>query len=487
VKVNTVTKNVQWTTSNFTCNPCVAPPQPGTITGSSGVCPQTNITYTITAVSGANSYDWEVPSGWSIIGSSTGTSISVNTGNTSQNGNVRVRSYKSCGEYSNGSNKAVTVSVGIPTAAVAEQESGRTCTSFTANWNSSSNATSYQLDVSTVSNFSSFLSGFNNLNVGNVDNKQISGLTPGSTYYYRIRAVNSCGASTSSAVITSTVDPLPSIPVAQSGTHVTCTSFQANWNSAAEAVDYRLDVSSVSNFSSFVTGFNNLDVGNVTSHQVSGLTAGVTYYYRVRSVNPCGTSNSSVIITRATSPAAPAQPGAITGNATQCAGVTGQTYSVASVSGATAYTWSVPAGWSITAGQGTATLTVTSGSSGQNGNISVTASNSCGTSGASTKAVAVSLAPATPGAISGTTAQCPSASSQTYSISSVSNATVYNWLVPAGWSITGGQGTTTITVTAGSGGDNGNITVTAGNCSGNSTTSVLPVTATNITGGTISW
>jgi hypothetical protein len=86
----------------------------------------------------------------------------------------------------------------------------------------------------------------------------------------------------------------------------------------------------------------------------------------------------------------------------------------------------------------------------------------------------INSAPATPGKITGTITQFPALTGQTYSISAVPNAT-YNWTVPTGWTITAGQGTTAITVTTGSVGNNGNITVSAQNDCGKSE-STLAVT-----------
>lgn len=78
----------------------------------------------------------------------------------------------------------------------------------------------------------------------------------------------------------------------------------------------------------------------------------------------------------------PAQPGAISGSSTLCSG-TSATYSVAAVSGATTYTWTLPSGWTGTST--TNSITVSSGTS--SGNITVTANNACGSSTASTMAV----------------------------------------------------------------------------------------------------
>jgi hypothetical protein len=59
----------------------------------------------------------------------------------------------------------------------------------------------------------------------------------------------------------------------------------------------------------------------VTSTSVTGLTAGVTYYYRVRDNNSCGTSASSATITYATVPATPAAPAAAAGSNVACTSI----------------------------------------------------------------------------------------------------------------------------------------------------------------------
>jgi gliding motility-associated-like protein len=228
------------------------------------------------------------------------------------------------------------------------------------------------------------------------------------THYYASQTVAGCESLTRLDV-TALIFSIPLPPVASAGSGATCSQITANWMPSAGAASYRLDVSAINTFATYVAGYQDRNVGNVTTFNVTGLTAGITYYYRVRAVDFCGTSGNSAIIIYATLPAAPATPGAITGTIQQCAGLTGQIYNIIAVPNATTYAWTVPAGWSITAGQGTTTLTVSTGAVGQNGNITVTAGNTCGISAPSTLAVTVipnasitSVTGATPLCIGGT-------------------------------------------------------------------------------------
>ncbi|MFY9152792.1 MAG: fibronectin type III domain-containing protein, partial [Prolixibacteraceae bacterium] len=204
-----------------------------------------------------------------------------------------------------------------------------------------------------------------------------------------VSAINGCGTSQSS-ILPVSVSSAHAMPVATAGSSATCSQITANWNSSAYATGYYLDVSTVNDFASYIVGYNNLDVFNVTSFTISGLSTGTTYYYRIRAYNSCGTSSSSVPVSYSTLPAAPGQPGVISGLVNQCPGSINQIYSVADVLNATSYTWSIPSGWTLTGGGSTRSITVTTGLSGQNGNISVTANNVCGLSNPRTLAVTVS-------------------------------------------------------------------------------------------------
>jgi photosystem II stability/assembly factor-like uncharacterized protein len=73
--------------------------------------------------------------------------------------------------------------------------------SFTANWNSSDLATGYFLDVATDNQFTNILSEYNNIDVGNVADYNVSDLGISNQYYYRIRAYNINGISANSDFI----------------------------------------------------------------------------------------------------------------------------------------------------------------------------------------------------------------------------------------------------------------------------------------------
>jgi hypothetical protein len=216
---------------------------------------------------------------------------------------------------------------------------------------------------------------------------------------------------------------------------------------------------------------------NTTAITVTfGTTAGNV---SVTPTNTCG--NGTAATTAVTLNSLPSAAGSITGITTTCANAAGITYSIAAVTGATGYNWTVPAGATITSGTNTRTITVTFGTTG--GNVSVTPTNTCGNGTAASTSVAVNSLPAAAGDITGVTTTCANTAGVTYSIAAVTGATGYSWTVPAGATITAGANTRTITVTFGTAG--GNVTVTPTNTCGNGTNKTTAVTV-NASGGNAS-
>ena len=203
-------------------------------------------------------------------------------------------------------------------------------------------------------------------------------------------------ATATSNVITMTVNALvtPSVTVAPSATTIcpgTSVTFNATAFNGGSSPSYQWQVNGVN------AGTNN------SSFNTTSLANGDVVTVILTSNATCAspTTATSAPVTMTVNPPPPAIPGTITGTSPVCPGITGLTYNIAAVPNATSYNWAVPAGWTVTGGAGTTSITVTSGSAGQNGNITVTATNSCGTSLASSLPVVVSPGtPATPGLIS---------------------------------------------------------------------------------------
>ncbi|MBF4508833.1 T9SS sorting signal type C domain-containing protein [Flavobacterium sp. JLP] len=74
--------------------------------------------------------------------------------------------------------------------------------SFVQDWTAVPDATGYRIDVATDSNFTNFVSGYENKLLGNVTSETITGINPAGTYYVRLRAVSDCFVSSNSNVST---------------------------------------------------------------------------------------------------------------------------------------------------------------------------------------------------------------------------------------------------------------------------------------------
>ncbi len=90
---------------------------------------------------------------------------------------------------------------------------------------------------------------------------------------------------------------LPDAPTANAASSINNNSFDANWTQGGggTTTGYYLDVSANSGFTSFVSGYASLDVGNVLTYTVNGLNSNTNYYYRLSAYNDSGESGNSNI------------------------------------------------------------------------------------------------------------------------------------------------------------------------------------------------
>jgi hypothetical protein len=301
---------------------CSLPGQPGAISGNTTVTSGSNNTYSIAAVSGATSYTWTLPSGWS--GSSTTTSITATAG--SAGGTISVKANNTCGAGTasslavtitgTSSNLALNKTTTTSSVEAAGFEGGKAVDgSGTTRWASGyTNAEWIYVDLNT------------SYNVNRV----------------KITWEAAYGKDYKVQIATSTAGP---------------------WS----------DLKSITGNTALVNDHTGL-TGSGRYVRMLGSLRGTAWGYSIYELEVYGTSGCTL----------PAQPGTITGNTSVTSG-SSNTYSVAAVSGATSYTWTLPSGWS---GSSTTTsITATAGGAG--GIISVKANNACGTGTARTLAVTV--------------------------------------------------------------------------------------------------
>jgi len=105
--------------------------------------------------------------------------------------------------------------------------------------------------------------------------------------------VQSAGYGTVTLIDGFTYQPVPPPPEALSAVDIEADRFTARWTTAESATNYLIDVAQTNAFTAFTGSYNNRGFGDVTAGLVTGLTDGVTYYYRVRAQNMYGSSTNS--------------------------------------------------------------------------------------------------------------------------------------------------------------------------------------------------
>ena len=161
-------------------------------------------------------------------------------------------------------------------------------------WNAVEGATSYRIYRSTSKG-----SGYSLLGTTTATSYTNTGAKAGTTYYYRVKAVNDAGMSPYSNVVSGkvkSVTPKPSAPVVKIGNSASSGKPMLTWNAVSGATSYKVYRATAKN-----GAYSLLGTVTATSYTNTGAKAGVTYYYKVKAVNSAGESAySNVVSGRAT-------------------------------------------------------------------------------------------------------------------------------------------------------------------------------------------
>jgi hypothetical protein len=303
---------------------------------------------------------------------------------------------------------------------------------------------------------------------------ELTGLNHSTTYHFRCKGVNTAGTSygqdltfTTDCLLSGSIGPITGTSVLCVNTSSVVYSIPAfsGANGYTWAVPAGANIVSGNNTNSITVDFSaSAQSGNITVFATNGACYSAT-------------STPFAVIVNNT----PVMPGTINGMQNVCEGDQGITYTVTPVNSATDYSWTVPAGAVITAGNNTNTITVNFPTGTLPGNITVCASNNCGTGPVSNPLpIEIAPLPGTPGVISGPVQLCAGTANVTYSVLAVTNGYDFVWNVPVGTTIVSGGNTNQITVrfpTALTG--NMSVYATNGNCLGQPSPQ-LPITVNTI-------
>ena len=90
----------------------------------------------------------------------------------------------------------------------------------------------------------------------------------------------------------------PSPVTALTATSVTSSGFTANWLFLEGATGYYFSLATDADMTPHISGYDHLDVGNVNDVVITGLTAGMVYYYQISAYNNVGEGLGSNIVSQ---------------------------------------------------------------------------------------------------------------------------------------------------------------------------------------------
>jgi len=272
----------------------------------------------------------------------------------------------------------------------------------------------------------------------------VAGLTLNTEYHFRVVAVNTSGT-TYGDDMTFTTGANPPIVTTDPASDVG--NFTAHLHGTVDASNQETTVTFEWGETIFYGNIIGGTPGTVTGNtptavmaDLAGLNSNTEYHFRCVGVNAAGTTYGLDEMFTTSCPV-PDPAGTISGPISVCQSSSGHVYSIAPILYATGYTWSLPAGGTITAGDNTYSITVSYDNMAVSGDVSVFGTSVCGNGAASNLAVSVNPVPVP--TITGPDMACISSS---YVYSTEAGMTAYTWTVSAGGQIMSGAGTNEITI-----------------------------------------
>jgi hypothetical protein len=174
-------------------------------------------------------------------------------------------------------------------------------------WNNASLAAKYELQVSTSNTFATPVVSQPTLSVSNYT--VATPLNINTVYYWRARASNSAGNGAWSSIWSFTTLAPAATPTLLSPANATSNISLTpafDWNDAANATGYELQVSTTNTFASTIISQTALTASNYTTS--TALANSTVYYWRVRAKNALGNSAWSTVWSFTTIPVAPPAP-----------------------------------------------------------------------------------------------------------------------------------------------------------------------------------
>ena len=156
-------------------------------------------------------------------------------------------------------------------------------------WNAVSGATSYKVYRATSQNGTYSLLG--TVTATSYTN---TGAKAGTTYWYKVKAVNDAGLSPYSNIVSGqvkSVTPKPSAPVVKIGNSASSGKPMLTWNAVSGATSYKVYRATSQNGT-----YSLLGTVTATSYTNTGAKVGTTYYYKVKAVNSAGESAYSNVV-----------------------------------------------------------------------------------------------------------------------------------------------------------------------------------------------